>query len=252
MQDSNFAYLSEENPFLYITIQSAEYNPYQDPITTLFKIRQFREVLNEIKPNDFELPYNSWDIKAFTDDLWKEADEGLKDALEKQWQENQAVTGGHKWAIPEWADVYAEIEWEREKGCPLPPFKWDEERRAQLKAELDAYFALLYGLERDELRYILDPKEVYGKDFPGETFRVLKNKETKKYGEYRTRRLVLEAYDRLRPTWDMEAHLEKLKEIWEECQLDLSGKSNMNNNQTKEQAKPRESKEVVMGLFGEK
>jgi len=38
---------------------------------------------------------------------------------------------------------------------------------------------------------------VYGPDFPGETFRVLKNNEIKKYGEYRTRRLVLEAWDRL-------------------------------------------------------
>ena len=34
-------------------------------------------------------------------------------------------------------------------------------------------------------------------DFPGETFRVLKEKETAKFGEYRTRRLVLEAWDRL-------------------------------------------------------
>lgn len=30
-------------------------------------------------------------------------------------------------------------------------------------------------------------------DFPGETFRVLKEKEIRAYGEYRTRRLVLEA-----------------------------------------------------------
>jgi len=34
-------------------------------------------------------------------------------------------------------------------------------------------------------------------DFNGETFRVLKEKEEKRYGEYRTRRLVLEAWDRL-------------------------------------------------------
>ena len=47
--------------------------------------------------------------------------------------------------------------------------------RAQLLAELDAYYARLYGLTRDELRYILDPKEVRGEDFPGETFRVLKD-----------------------------------------------------------------------------
>ena len=75
------------------------------------------------------------------------------------------------------------------------PFRWDEARRAQFRAELDAYYARLYGLTRDELRYILDPKEVYGEDFPGETFRVLKEKEVKQFGEYRTRRLVLEAWD---------------------------------------------------------
>jgi hypothetical protein len=77
------------------------------------------------------------------------------------------------------------------------PFRWDEERRALLRAELDAYYARLYGLSHDELRYILDPQDVYGPDFPGETFRVLKEKEIKLYGEFRTRRLVLEAWDRL-------------------------------------------------------
>ena len=77
------------------------------------------------------------------------------------------------------------------------PSAWDEVRRAQLRAELDAYYARLTVSTRDELRYILDPKEVYGEDFPGETFRVLKEKEIKQYGEYRTRRLVLEAWDRL-------------------------------------------------------
>ena len=37
------------------------------------------------------------------------------------------------------------------------------------------------------------------KDFPGETFSVLKEKEEKQLGEYRTRRLVLEAWDKLNP-----------------------------------------------------
>lgn len=78
-----------------------------------------------------------------------------------------------------------------------PPFAWDPDRRALLRAELDAYFARLYGLTRDELRYILDPTEVYGEDYPSETFRVLKNNEIKQFGEYRTRRLVLEAWDRI-------------------------------------------------------
>jgi hypothetical protein len=34
-------------------------------------------------------------------------------------------------------------------------------------------------------------------DFPGEIFRVLKEKEERQYGEYRTRRLALEAWDKL-------------------------------------------------------
>ena len=75
------------------------------------------------------------------------------------------------------------------------PFGWSPERRATLRAELDAYYARLYGLTRDELRYILDPKDVMGADYPSETFRVLKDGEIRAYGEYRTRRLVLEAWD---------------------------------------------------------
>lgn len=82
---------------------------------------------------------------------------------------------------------------------PRAPYRWDEARRALLRAELDAWFARAYGLTRDELRYILDPADVHGPDFPGETFRVLKEKWTAKFGEYRTRRLVLEAWDKLPP-----------------------------------------------------
>ena len=77
------------------------------------------------------------------------------------------------------------------------PFPFDPRRRHLLKSELDAYYAKLYGLTRDELRYILDPSDVMGPDYPSETFRVLKNKEIKEFGEYRTQRLVLEAWDKL-------------------------------------------------------
>jgi hypothetical protein len=75
------------------------------------------------------------------------------------------------------------------------PFIWDENRRTILRAELDAKYAKLYGLTCEELRYILDPADIYGPDFPSETFRVLKNNEIKKYGEYRTQKLVLAAWD---------------------------------------------------------
>ena len=87
--------------------------------------------------------------------------------------------------------------WAEDLGYDGPPFRFDPERRALLRAELDAYYAHLYGLNRDELRYILDPADVMGSDYPSETFRVLKNNEIRQFGEYRTQRLVLEAWDRL-------------------------------------------------------
>jgi hypothetical protein len=77
------------------------------------------------------------------------------------------------------------------------PFVWDEDRRAALRADLDAFYARAYGLDRDEMRYILDPADVKGVNYPSETFRVLKDKEVRQYGEYRHRRLVMEAWDTL-------------------------------------------------------
>jgi hypothetical protein len=95
-----------------------------------------------------------------------------------------------------WGDDLASYD-SRPAGERGQPFDWIPERRAQLRAELDAYYARLYGLTRDELRYILDPVDVMGVEYPSETFRVLKNNEMRAYGEYRTRRLVLEAWDSL-------------------------------------------------------
>jgi hypothetical protein len=85
----------------------------------------------------------------------------------------------------------------QDMGYDGEPFIWNPDRRALLRAELDAYYSHLYGLTRDELRYILDPADIYGPDFPSETFRVLKNNEMKQFGEYRTQRLVLEAWDKM-------------------------------------------------------
>jgi hypothetical protein len=87
--------------------------------------------------------------------------------------------------------------WAEDLGYDGPPFGWNDARRSLLRADLDAAYAHLYGLTRDELRYILDPTDIYGPDFPSETFRVLKEKEIRMHGEYRTARLVLAAWDRL-------------------------------------------------------
>jgi hypothetical protein len=87
--------------------------------------------------------------------------------------------------------------WAKDLGYDGLPFGWNEQRRAHLRADLDAAYAHLYGLTRDDLRYILDPADIYGPDFPSETFRVLKEREIKQYGEYRSCRLILAAWDRL-------------------------------------------------------
>lgn len=88
-------------------------------------------------------------------------------------------------------------DWAAGLGYTCEPFSWYPERRARLRAELDAYYARLYGLTEEELRYILDPAQVAGEDYPSETFRVLKNNEQRDFGKYRTQRLVLEAWDKL-------------------------------------------------------
>lgn len=93
----------------------------------------------------------------------------------------------------------------RDLGRDGPPFAWDEDRRALLRADLDAFYARAYGLSRDELRYILDPADVKGPDYPSETFRVLKEKEIRQHGEYRTRRLVLAAWDRMEANGEFKA-----------------------------------------------
>lgn len=76
-------------------------------------------------------------------------------------------------------------------------YSWNADRRAVLRAELDARIAKLYGLTTDDLRYLLDPTNVMGDGYPSETFRVLQDNERKKYGEYRTARLVIAAWNQL-------------------------------------------------------
>lgn len=88
-------------------------------------------------------------------------------------------------------------EWAQDLGYHGEPFTFDPVRRAHLCAELDAWYARAYGLTRDELRYILDPVNVMGEDYPSETFRVLKKNELRKFSEYRTEILVLREFDRM-------------------------------------------------------
>jgi len=72
------------------------------------------------------------------------------------------------------------------------PDRRDTGDRAQLRAEIDAYVAHLYGLSRDDFAYILD------------TFPVLKKKEKKTFGEFMSKRKCLEEYDRIKQIMNAE------------------------------------------------
>ena len=79
----------------------------------------------------------------------------------------------------------------RDLGYNGPPFSWDDDRRHCLKCELDAIFAHMYQLTRSELEWILDAP------YPSCSFPTLKGDEMKKFGEFRTQRYVLRAYNQL-------------------------------------------------------
>jgi hypothetical protein len=127
------------------------------------------DLLDFIVPRVVELTYTAWDLQPFAQDV-------LDEVGEETWARWFADASVHDSPPPSWA-----------AGDTPAPFVWDEQRRAVLRAELDALYAHLYGLTRDELAYILD------------TFPIVKRKDKAEYGEYRTKRMILERYEETEP-----------------------------------------------------
>jgi len=75
-------------------------------------------------------------------------------------------------------------------GYAGPPFRWDETRRHVIRCELDAAFFHLYGIPRADVDYIMD------------TFPIVRRNDEQKYGDYRTKNLILEIYDELQRAID--------------------------------------------------
>jgi hypothetical protein len=70
------------------------------------------------------------------------------------------------------------------------PFAWDPDRRASLRAELDAFFFWLYGIDRrDDVEYIIDTLQACAD--------ALARDESQAHESRRARKLVLAAYDRM-------------------------------------------------------
>ena len=68
-------------------------------------------------------------------------------------------------------------------GYDGPPFRWNEERRFELRCELDAAYFHLYNIAREDVRHIM------------EAFPIVKRRDEERHGEYRTKRVILEVYD---------------------------------------------------------
>ena len=156
-------------PFDYVAKQKcgrlhmSQYIIQQQPILAPEQISD--EIKWEMAKRVMELTYFNHDMDAWAEELWEEMTDE---------QRNEMPNIGKN-----------------------EPFIFDPDRRAVLQAELDAIVAHLYGLTTDELRYILDPEDICGPGCINETFRVLKERELREYGEYRTRRLVLDAWHHL-------------------------------------------------------
>lgn len=93
-------------------------------------------------------------------------------------------------------DVSAE-DWMLERAAPLFGLNWegsqwrlsasaretDEDRRQELRNQLDAAIFHLYGLSRSEVEYVM------------ETFPIVKRSDEERFGSFRTKQEVLELYD---------------------------------------------------------
>ena len=130
-----------------------------------------------------ELCYFNHDLDNWMEELWY--DQEMTDDIRAAMLDRLKVCNGicfddGEYPIPDFSN--------------MQPYVYNEERRALAQAELDAVVAHLYGLTTEDLRYILDPEDVCGKGCINETFRVLKDREIREFGEYRTKRLTLAAW----------------------------------------------------------
>lgn len=98
----------------------------------------------------------------------------------------------------------------RDFGWPGPPFRWDEERRFLIRCELDAAFFCLYlpaeesgdweqaeGETAEDLAQLKTgfptPREAVA--YIMDTFPIVRRRDEEKFGEYRTKHVILGIYD---------------------------------------------------------
>ena len=102
------------------------------------------------------------------------------------WLDGQAPAGWIRERVAELSYTAWDMQpFARDLGDDGPPFRWDEQRRAVIRAELDAAYFHLYGLDRGEAEYVMD------------SFDALRRREQRELGQFRSKRLILDRYDAL-------------------------------------------------------
>jgi hypothetical protein len=120
-----------------------------------------------------------------------------------RWQPDVTVA---EWLVPRVLELtYTAWDLEpfaRDCGYTGPPFVWDEERRFQLRAELDAAFFHFYLGKPDEWTrtasdalksYLPTPRDAVGHIL--ETFPIVKRKDLESFGTFRTKDTIIELYE---------------------------------------------------------
>lgn len=89
---------------------------------------------------------------------------------------------------PFWEEVAPTLGMDAFEDAPCE----DEAERRKLRNELDTLVARdLFGLNETEIRYVMDPADVLGKDCGFETFGALKRAEIKEHGSFVTRDAIM-------------------------------------------------------------
>ena len=135
--------------------------------------------------------------------------------------EDETIQG---WLVPRILELtytsWALQAFAKDCGYHGPPFRWDEERRFFLRCELDAAFFHLYlladeqggwrparrsdGCPCDETapelaeleRHFPNPRDAVA--YVLDTFPIVRYKDEQRFGDYRTKRVILEIYDAMR------------------------------------------------------
>ena len=83
-------------------------------------------------------------------------------------------------------------------GHDSGPFKWNPERRSLIQAEIDAALLHLYDLDKKQAEWILN------------SFTVLRKYEERDHGGFRTKQLVMAAYDAMEKAKEVDTVYETL------------------------------------------